>query len=41
MRDDLDLNFFKGLLEERLAFIQEGREAQRREGAPVELQQIL
>jgi len=39
VRDDLDLNLFKGILEERLAAIRAGREAQRREGAPVELDQ--
>jgi DnaK suppressor protein len=39
VRDDLDPNFFKGMLEERLSAIQAGREAQRREGAPVELDQ--
>lgn len=39
MRDDLDLSFFKGVLKERLAVIQAGREAQRKEGAPVELDQ--
>lgn len=39
MRDDLDLDEFKRLLEERLAVIQAGREAQRREGGPVELDQ--
>ena len=39
MRDDLDLNFFKQLLEERLAAIQAGRAAQQKEGAPVALDQ--
>ncbi|MBW6511163.1 MAG: TraR/DksA C4-type zinc finger protein [Desulfuromonadaceae bacterium] len=39
MRDDLDLNVFKILLEKRLAEIMAGREAQQREGAPVELDQ--
>ena len=39
MRDDLDLDDLKTLLEERLAAILEGREAQRKEGAPVELDQ--
>ncbi|MDZ4184874.1 MAG: TraR/DksA C4-type zinc finger protein [Desulfuromonadales bacterium] len=39
MRDDLDLNFFKQLLEERLAAIQTGRAAQQKEGAPVPLDQ--
>jgi DnaK suppressor protein len=39
VRDDLDLNVFKERLEERLAVIQAGREAQRKEGAPVELDQ--
>jgi DnaK suppressor protein len=39
MRDDLDLTFFKNLLEERLAAIQAGREAQEKEGSPVELDQ--
>jgi len=39
VRDDLDLNFFKGLLEERLAAILAGREAQKKGGAPVELDQ--
>ncbi|MDO9081277.1 MAG: TraR/DksA C4-type zinc finger protein [Desulfuromonadales bacterium] len=39
MRDDLDLNFFKQLLEERLAAIQAGRAAQQKEGAPVPLDQ--
>lgn len=39
MRDDLNLDEFKGLLEERLAAIRQDREAQRQEGAPVELDQ--
>lgn len=39
MRDDLDLGAFKILLEKRLAEIMAGREAQQREGAPVELDQ--
>jgi DnaK suppressor protein len=39
VHDDLDLNFFKGILEERLADIRAGREAQKNEGAPVELDQ--
>jgi DnaK suppressor protein len=39
MRDDLDLSFFKRLLEERLSAIQAGRVAQQKEGAPVELDQ--
>ena len=39
MRDDLVLDEFKKLLEERLATIQSEREAQRKEGAPVELDQ--
>ncbi|MBE0596946.1 MAG: TraR/DksA C4-type zinc finger protein [Desulfuromonadales bacterium] len=39
MRNDLDLNFFQQLLEERLAAIQAGREAQQREEAPVQLDQ--
>jgi len=39
MRDDLDLNGFKKLLEDRLTAIQAGREAQRKEGAPVEIDQ--
>jgi DnaK suppressor protein len=39
VRDGLDLNFFKKLLEERLATIQAGRAAQQQEGAPIELDQ--
>ncbi len=39
MRDDLDLSFFQKLLEERVAAIQQGREAQRKEAAPIELDQ--
>lgn len=39
MRDDLDLTYFKKLIEERLAAIQSGQEAQQQEGAPVELDQ--
>lgn len=39
MRDDLDLNFFREKLEERLSAIRAGRKAQQLEGAPVELDQ--
>lgn len=39
MRDDLDLDALKILLEKRLAEIMAGRDAQQREGAPVELDQ--
>lgn len=39
MRDDLDQDFFRKKLEERLSSIQEGRESQQKEGAPVELDQ--
>jgi DnaK suppressor protein len=39
MRNDLDLNYFKELLEERLAALQAGRAAQIKEGAPVALDQ--
>ena len=39
MRDNLDLKFFKGILEERLGAIRAECEAQRKEGAPVELDQ--
>ncbi len=39
MRDDLDLNFYKKLLEERLDVIQADRAAQQSEGAPIELDQ--
>lgn len=39
MREDLDLNFYKNRLEERLAEILSGREVQQKEGAPIELDQ--
>jgi DnaK suppressor protein len=39
MRDDLDLNLFKRLLDERMTVLQAGRAAQQQEGAPVELDQ--
>lgn len=39
MRDDLDLNFFKLQLEDRLEALRDGHEAQRKEGAPVQLDQ--
>ena len=39
MRDDLDLDALKTRLEERLNAILEGRDARRKEGAPVELDQ--
>lgn len=39
MRDDLDLAFFRKKLEDRLCAIRAGREAQKTEGAPVELDQ--
>lgn len=39
MRNDLDLNAFKILLEKRQTEIMAGREAQQKEGAPVELDQ--
>ncbi|MBN2426743.1 MAG: TraR/DksA C4-type zinc finger protein [Deltaproteobacteria bacterium] len=39
MRDDLDLNFFKKSLEERLSAIRSGLEAKRVAGTPVELDQ--
>ena len=39
MRDDFDSGAIKILLEKRLAEIMAGREAQQREGAPVELDQ--
>lgn len=39
MRDDLNLKELQQRLEARLATLQAGREAQRKEGAPVELDQ--
>jgi DnaK suppressor protein len=39
MRDDLDLHQFQERLEERLAQLQSERDAQRKESAPVELDQ--
>lgn len=39
MRDDLDLDALKILLEKRLAEIMSGRDVRQREGAPVELDQ--
>lgn len=39
MREDLNLNHYKKLLEERLEIINSGREAQQKEGAPVALDQ--
>lgn len=39
MRDDLNLNFFKQQLEQRLEALIEGHEAQRREGTPIQLDQ--
>ncbi len=39
MRDDLDFDALKILFEKRLAEIMAGRDAQQREGAPVELDQ--
>ena len=39
MREDLDLNEYQRLLEVRLSAIQHERDAQRKEGAPVELDQ--
>lgn len=39
MRDDLNLNFFRKSLEERLSAIRSGRETEQTEGAPVELDQ--
>ena len=39
MRDDLDLDALKILLEKRLTEIMAGRDARQREGAPVELDQ--
>jgi len=39
VRDDLDLEYFKGKLEQRLDVLQSGRQEQQRDGAPVELDQ--
>ena len=39
MRDDIDLKYFKNLLEERLKTIITRQEQQKSEGAPVELDQ--
>ncbi len=39
MRDDLDLNFFRKSLEERLSAIRSGRETEQTAGTPVELDQ--
>ena len=39
MRDDLDLTWFKQLLEERLEALRLVHEAQRKEGVPVQLDQ--